>query len=74
MDRLGSEVGPAEVRPGDRVIVYPWIGCGRCRRCATGQENLCEGAPGFLGFIRDGGYAEYGIVPYARDRRAVLRP
>jgi propanol-preferring alcohol dehydrogenase len=48
---------------GDPVIVYPWIGCGECRKCISGAENLCEGKAASLGFFRDGGYAEYVLVP-----------
>jgi propanol-preferring alcohol dehydrogenase len=52
---------------GDRVLVYgPW-GCGTCRHCARGEENLCPhrrlGGCG-LGF--DGGLADYVAVPAAR--------
>ena len=56
--------------PGEGVAVYgPW-GCGRCRRCRTGLETLCEhkaqlGAAGG-GLGRDGGMAEYMLVPDAR--------
>ena len=62
---LGSDAdsGFAE---GDKVVVYPWIGCGTCRKCLSGKENLCEGSPKFLGFQRDGGYAEYVLVPQTR--------
>ena len=66
VERLGDEVEPEGIRPGDPVVVYPWIGCGRCRRCSTGQENLCEGTQSFLGYMRDGGYADYVLVPDAR--------
>lgn len=43
---------------GDRAGVG-WLGgaCGACRWCASGRENLCEGAV-FTGWDRDGGYAE----------------
>jgi propanol-preferring alcohol dehydrogenase len=51
------------LRKGDPVIVYPWIGCGECRKCLSGTENLCEGRAGSLGVFRDGGYAEFAIVP-----------
>jgi propanol-preferring alcohol dehydrogenase len=51
---------------GDPVVVYPWVGCGACRKCRSGRENLCEGSPAFLGFQRDGGYAEYVMVPHTR--------
>src|SRR4051812_40821759 len=56
--------------PGEGVAVYgPW-GCGRCRPCRTGLETLCErkaqlGAAGG-GLGRDGGMAEYMLVPDAR--------
>lgn len=66
VEELGSGPESGGVRPGDRVIVYPWIGCGSCRKCRAGKENLCEGTPAFLGFMRDGGYAEFVLVPDAR--------
>ena len=66
VEELGSEVRDEGFRPGEPVVVYPWIGCGRCRKCSTGRENLCEGTQGFLGFMRDGGFAEYVLVPDAR--------
>ena len=47
--------------PGERVGV-PWLGwtCGTCPFCLHGQENLCD-RPGFTGYTRDGGYAEYVV-------------
>lgn len=44
---------------GQRIGI-PWLGhtCGCCRYCRGGRENLCD-APGFTGYTRDGGYAEY---------------
>ena len=64
IEALGE--GPSGYKPGDEVLVYPWIGCGNCRKCRSGKENLCEGVPGFLGFQKDGGYAEYVLVPHSR--------
>ena len=62
--------GVTGVAEGDAVIVYgPW-GCGSCWRCAQGMENICERAEerrahgGGLG--RDGGLAEYLVVPSER--------
>ncbi|WP_028066633.1 NAD(P)-dependent alcohol dehydrogenase [Solirubrobacter soli] len=55
---------------GEPVAIYgPW-GCGRCRPCRTGLETLCErakelGAAGG-GLGRDGGMAEYMLVPDPR--------
>jgi alcohol dehydrogenase, propanol-preferring len=66
------EVGPGVTSPakGDAVLVYgPW-GCGRCRPCRLGRENYCERAAeigvGGGGLGRDGGMAEYMLVPSAR--------
>ncbi len=62
-----DDISPsAKVRKGDRVVVYPWIGCGSCRKCLNGMENLCEGRPKFLGVFMDGGYSDYIVVPNAR--------
>jgi len=65
VEKFGSGAESGGVREGDQVVVYPWIGCGDCRKCRAGKENVCEGAPAFLGFMRDGGYAEYVLVPDA---------
>ena len=68
IEALGAGVKGWEV--GDAVAVYgPW-GCGRCRPCRTGLETLCEraaqlGAAGG-GLGRDGGMAEYMLVPDQR--------
>jgi alcohol dehydrogenase, propanol-preferring len=70
VDELGVPAGSGGVREGMPVVVYPWIGCGSCRKCRSGSENLCEGTPAFLGFTRDGGYAEYVLVP---DTRYLVR-
>ena len=47
---------------GERVGV-PWLGytCGTCGYCASGRENLCDGAR-FTGYHLDGGYAEYTVA------------
>jgi propanol-preferring alcohol dehydrogenase len=50
---------------GDPVIVYGGWGCGACRECVAGVEQLCaySRAPGFQ---MDGGYAELMLVPHPR--------
>jgi len=47
---------------GERVGV-PWLGWtdGSCRYCASGRENLCDGAR-FTGYDLDGGYAELTVA------------
>lgn len=59
--------GPAAqgVAVGDRRIVYPWIGCGRCEVCRKGQELLCL-TPRIVGTWKDGGYSDRVTVPDGR--------
>ena len=68
VERLGAEakLEQSAVKEGDRVVVYPWIGCGACRNCRLGRENICESKPKTLGIFRDGGYAEFVLVPDVR--------
>jgi propanol-preferring alcohol dehydrogenase len=60
-------VGPKArgVKIGDKRLVYPWIGCGSCKVCKRGDEQLCM-APRFVGVYRDGGYATHLMVPHPR--------
>lgn len=62
-----AAVGPEAkgVRPGDRYVVYPWIGCGICAVCRAGNEQLCNDAR-TLGIRKPGGYADYVLVPHPR--------
>jgi len=60
------DVGPGvpEAKVGERVAVYELRGCGRCRACLAGEDNLCrETAPGAFGVTQDGGMAEYVVIP-----------
>jgi alcohol dehydrogenase, propanol-preferring len=56
---------------GTRVAVYNKLFCGACAQCLVGRHNLCDREPGQLGFNRDGGDAEYVVVP---ERNAVPVP
>ena len=60
VDSLGEET--EGFTKNEKVLVYPWIGEGVCPACRIGQENLCD-KPRSLGVYRDGGYAEYVLVP-----------
>ncbi len=57
--------GTGRFPPGARVGIA-WLArsCGTCGFCAAGRENLCE-SPLFTGYHRDGGFAEYAVVPEA---------
>ena len=52
-------------REGDHVSVDPNIYCGKCRPCRTGRKQLCENLSA-VGVTRDGGFAEYCLVPEAQ--------
>lgn len=68
VEKLGP--GAAGYAPGDAVAVYgPW-GCGHCRSCMQGMDNCCENwrtlSGRGAGLGRDGGMADYMIVPDAK--------
>lgn len=59
----GADAG--DVAIGSRWVVYPWIGCGQCSLCKTGQEHLCA-QPRSLGTSVDGGFSDHVVIPDAR--------
>jgi D-arabinose 1-dehydrogenase-like Zn-dependent alcohol dehydrogenase len=60
---VGSNV--AEDYLGKSVTTILMVGCGRCEPCAAGDGARCvTRRPAFLGDDRDGGYAEYVLVPH----------
>lgn len=54
------------VKMGDRRAVYPWIGCGECQICLSGNENLCDIGNKSIGTNVDGGFSDYVIVPNSK--------
>src|ERR687892_419972 len=53
---VGSAVTSVEV--GDTVIVHPFISCGLCGPCRSGNDMHCLNGS-FPGINRDGGFADY---------------
>jgi len=47
---------------GQTVFIAPNIGCGHCRQCVSGNNNLCENYDA-LGITIDGAFAEYVRIP-----------
>lgn len=61
-------VGPKAkgARVGQKRIVYPWIGCGKCAICKSEQDNYCVSGSRFLGVNRSGAYASHVLVPHPK--------
>jgi D-arabinose 1-dehydrogenase-like Zn-dependent alcohol dehydrogenase len=68
IEALGPSVSGFE--PGDRVVVYHIVGCGRCEECRKGFMIGCS-APerAAYGWQRDGGHADYLLA----EARTLLR-
>ncbi len=66
---IGDRV--SNISPGDKVCLYPGMGCGQCELCATGRDYLCA-RMAVLGERENGTYAEYVTVP-ARNCFSVPR-
>jgi propanol-preferring alcohol dehydrogenase len=55
--------GVKNFREGDRICLHFYLSCGQCEYCLEKKENLCVNLRGRIGFLSDGGYAEYVRVP-----------
>ncbi|MGH9983900.1 MAG: alcohol dehydrogenase catalytic domain-containing protein [Nitrososphaeraceae archaeon] len=64
VDSLGED-SLDRFKKNEKVLVYPWVGEGLCPACRAGEENLCD-SPRSLGIYKDGGYADYLLVPSYR--------
>jgi alcohol dehydrogenase, propanol-preferring len=54
------------LKVGDVVLAYPWLGCGKCKTCLGGDENMCIVKPSALGVYCDGGYADHLTVRHPK--------
>jgi D-arabinose 1-dehydrogenase-like Zn-dependent alcohol dehydrogenase len=50
---------------GDMRLVNPWMGCGECKVCKRGEENLCL-KPQNIGVFTQGGYATHLLIQHPR--------
>jgi D-arabinose 1-dehydrogenase-like Zn-dependent alcohol dehydrogenase len=51
------------VRVGQKRLIHPWIGCGKCAVCKAGQDNYCVSGSRIIGVNRPGAYATHVLVP-----------
>lgn len=69
VDAVGPEaerpLRRARIRADEPVLVFGGWGCAECHHCLTGDEQRCERGES-PGFQRDGGYADYVLVPHPR--------
>ena len=54
------------LKKGQRRLVYPWIGCGKCPVCKSGKDNYCVSGSRFLGINRAGAYSTHLLIPHPR--------
>jgi threonine dehydrogenase-like Zn-dependent dehydrogenase len=59
---LGPQV--EHLSAGQRVVVQPLIGCGRCTYCRNGRPNLCPQRR-LIGTHQQGAFAQYVKAPDA---------
>jgi L-iditol 2-dehydrogenase len=60
IEQVDSEI--TSYAPGMRVAIAPNYGCGVCDTCISGNTQTCAESEA-LGVTRDGGFAEFMIVP-----------
>jgi alcohol dehydrogenase len=62
IEEIGGEV--RQWKPGDRVTVPFAVGCGKCERCLSGHQHICDDyfQPGFTAW---GSFAEFVAIPHA---------
>ena len=68
---LGSALSAEKcnLKKGDRVAVFPWVGCGECKACEVDEFPSCANSPEgnrVMGVNVDGGYAQYATVLHYR--------
>jgi L-gulonate 5-dehydrogenase len=57
---LGPQV--TRTKAGDRVVIEPVVGCGRCYPCRIGKPNCCVNFC-LIGLHRPGGFADLVLAP-----------
>lgn len=56
----GVDLEAYGLKPGDPVMVYPWVGCQECVVCKAGYTNMCPSPEGRGSHIGCGPFAEGG--------------
>ncbi len=68
---VGKNVAGHEV--GQPVAVAPAVPCGRCRYCRRGIQTMCDNLTA-IGYMYDGGFAEFMAVPRLAVANGCVNP
>lgn len=60
-----EKTGPKVVsfREGQRVVIIPYVSCGRCEYCRSNHPNVCDNLLTIGGMTENGAFAEYMVLP-----------
>jgi D-arabinose 1-dehydrogenase-like Zn-dependent alcohol dehydrogenase len=60
-------IGPKAtgVKVGQKRIVFPWIGCGKCAMCKAERDNYCTSMR-TIGVVKPGAYSTHLLVPHPK--------
>ena len=63
VEAVGPKAKGAKV--GQKRIVFPWIGCGKCAMCKAERDNYCT-AMRTIGVVKPGAYSTHLLVPHPK--------
>jgi D-arabinose 1-dehydrogenase-like Zn-dependent alcohol dehydrogenase len=68
VEDFGPQASRADkkLKKGQKRIVFPWIGCGKCPVCKAGLDNYCVSGSRVLGVNRAGAYASHVLIPHPK--------
>ena len=65
IEARGSQVSESEAPIGQRVMIYHYSGCEKCKMCQIGYYQMCPTEAKVYGGVFNGGHAPYMVVrPY----------
>ena len=53
------------VKVGQKRLIHPWIGCGKCPMCKAERDNYCT-AMRTIGVVKPGAYSTHLLVPHPK--------
>lgn len=60
---VGQNVDSRSFKPGDRVMVFHYTGCGFCDLCRSGWAQMCPKGATIYGATAHGGHSDHMLVP-----------